>query len=151
MYQLFRKSLIFSLIFFFNFVFTQQTTIFRFNADYENGSMLQNEYEKNVDISFRVDEAEETARGDEDSWGYGKRKTAYFSNDASYIETTDPVIQSVFCPHTISGEIFIKPFIQEGEILSWGDNNQNNISIRLFEQGVILQHKNNKQNQIIKT
>ena len=143
MYQLFRKSLIFSLIFFFNFVFTQQTTIFRFNADYENGSMLQNEYEKNVDISFRVDEAEETARGDEDSWGYGKRKTAYFSNDASYIETTGPVIQSVFGPHTISGEIFIKPFVQEGEILSWGDNNQNNISIRLFEQGVILQHKIN--------
>ena len=143
MYQSFRKSLIFSLIFFFNFVFTQQTTIFRFNADYENGSMLQNEYEKNVDISFRVDEIEETARGDEDSWGYSKRKTAYFSNDSSYIETTGPVIQSVFGPHTISGEIFIKPFEQSGQILSWGDNNQNNISIRLFEQGVILQHKIN--------
>ena len=143
MYQSLRIVLIFSLVFFFNFVFTQQTTIFRFNADYENGSMLQNEYEKNVDISFRVDEIEETARGDEDSWGYGKRKTAYFSDDASYIETTGPVIQSVFGPHTLSGEIFIKPFDQAGQILSWGDNNQNNISIRLFEQGVILQHKIN--------
>ena len=69
----------------------------------------------NVDISFRVDDIEETARGDEDSWGYSKRKTAYFSNDASYIVTTDPVIQSVFGPHTISGEIFIKPFEQSGQ------------------------------------
>ena len=143
MYQLFKNLLSISLIFFFNIIFSQQATIFRFNADYNNGSTLQNEYEKNVDISFRVDDVEETARGDEDSWEYSKRKTAYFSNDASYIVTTDPVIQSVFGPHTISGEIFIKPFEQSGQILSWGDNNQNNINIRLFEQGVILEHKIN--------
>ncbi len=143
MYQLFKNLLPFSLFLFLNFIFSQQATIFRFNADYNNGSTLQNEYEKNVDISFRVDDIEETARGDEDSWEYSKRKTAYFSNDASYIQTTGPVIQSVFGPHTISGEIFIKPFEQSGQILSWGDNNQNNINIRFFEQGVILEHKIN--------
>ena len=63
MYQLFKNLLYISLIFFFNLIFSQQATIFRFNADYNNGSTLQNEYETNVDISFRVDDIEETARG----------------------------------------------------------------------------------------
>ena len=135
------KKLFYLLIFsFFNFVFSQQTTFFRFNADYENGSALQNVYEHNVDISTRVDEIEELARGDEDSWGYSKRKTAYFSNESSYITSSEPLTQSVFGPHTISGEIFIKPFSSSGQILSWGETNQNNINIRLFDQGIILDH-----------
>ena len=64
-----KKSFYLLIFSFFNFVFAQQTTLFRFNADYENGGALQNVYEHNVDISTRVDEIEELARGDEDSWG----------------------------------------------------------------------------------
>ena len=121
------KIYVLCFIFSLNLVVAQQTVIFRFNADYNNGSPIQNNYTHNVDISTRVDEIEEVARGHEDSWGYSSRKTAYFPNNLSYISSSEPVIQSYFGAHTISGEVWIKPFEIIGQILSWGSDNENSI------------------------
>ena len=149
MKNFFSKVYSFIFIIFLNLAISQQATIFRFNADYVNGSSLQNSYENNVDISTRVDEIEEIARGHEDSWGYSNRKTAYFSNGLSYISSSEPIIQSVFGPHTLSGEIWIKPFENTGQILSWGTNDQNSINIRFYEQGLILNHRVNNTNYLL--
>ena len=73
-----------------------------------------------------VDEIEEIARGNEESWGYSSRKSAYFPNNSSYVRSSETVIQSYFGSHTLSGEIRIKPFENSGQILSWGANDQNN-------------------------
>ena len=127
----------------YNVAVAQQSVIFRFNADYDNGSPLQNDYTHNVDISTRVDEIEEIARGNEESWGYSSRKTAYFPNNSSYVRSSETVIQSYFGSHTLSGEIWIKPFESSGQILSWGANDQNNIGLRFSEDGLIINHRIN--------
>jgi hypothetical protein len=141
-------SKVFSLFFilFFNLVIAQQSIIFRFNADYDNGNPLQNDYLNNVDISTRVDEIEEVARGNEESWGYSSRKTAYFPNSLSHITSSEAIIQSFFGAHTLSGEIWIKPFENTGKVLNWGANGQNSIDIRFFESGLIFNHKINDTN-----
>ena len=140
------KIYVLCFIFSLNLVVAQQTVIFRFNADYNNGSPIQNNYTHNVDISTRVDEIEEVARGHEDSWGYSSRKTAYFPNNLSYISSSEAVIQSYFGAHTISGEVWIKPFEIIGQILSWGSDNENSIGLRFFDNGIILNHRLNDNN-----
>ena len=134
----------FYFIFIFNLVIAQQSIIFRFNADYDNGNPLQNNFiTNNVDISTRVDEIEELARGHEDSWGYSSRKTAYFPNDSSSIISADSISQAFFGSHILSGEVWVKQFDNTGEVLSWITNNQNGIEIRFIEEGIILIHKLN--------
>ena len=78
--------------------------------------------------------------------GYSSRKTAYFPNNLSYISSSEAVIQSYFGAHTISGEVWIKPFEIIGQILSWGSDNENSIGLRFFDNGIILNHRLNDNN-----
>ena len=102
-------------------LFGQQKIIFRYNADYNLFSSLQSPVElKNVDISLRVDDAEEIARG-ADGWGYNTRNTAYFHGDSSYIRTSGDVGLNFFGTVAITGEVWAKSFDGNGVLQEWDD------------------------------
>ena len=118
-----------------------QTVLYRYNSDYDNDDLRQTAVlVTNVSVDTRWDDEEETARGSE-GWGYSTGKTSYFFQNTGSITTIDTIMETFIGPHTLSGELWLKPFESEGKLLFWGNSaSSNSINISLINEGLTLIH-----------
>ena len=118
-----------------------QTVLYRYNSDYDNDDLRQSAVlVTNVSVDTRWDDEEETARGSE-GWGYSTGKTSYFFQNTGSITTIDTIMETFIGPHTLSGELWLKPFESEGKLLFWGNSaSSNSINISLINEGLTLIH-----------
>ena len=120
-----------------NDLFSQKKLLFRFNADYSLDSPLQTPATtKNVNINERVDDSEELARGT-DGWDYSTRNTAYFYKDSSFIRSMDNISMSLFGAVDLSGELWLKPFSQNGTLFCWDDSTSQHGICVFIQNGTI--------------
>ncbi|MGC9363686.1 MAG: T9SS type A sorting domain-containing protein [Fidelibacterota bacterium] len=73
-----------------------------------------------VEIVGISDPEEAVARG-ESGWGYTVPQAARFDTDSSYIITAENVQLSYIGDHTLSGEIWVRPYRGNGVLWTWGD------------------------------
>jgi len=122
-------------------LYPQQAVIYRYNSDYVNSDSRQTPVHiTNVSVDTRWDDAEETARGNE-GWGYSNNKTSYFFQDSSSIKSMSNVSQTFVGPHTFSGELWIKPHANNGQLLYWGDSvSSQSIGLSIDSNYIYLAH-----------
>lgn len=95
-----------------------------------------------VDIIDISEPGEEPAR-QESGWGYTIPKTAAFTTDSSLIQTASNISMSYIGNHTISGELWVKPYRGEGLLWAWGDTSANNYLRMILNGDLSLQLERN--------
>ena len=112
------------LLFIHNNATAQHKILFRYNADYDVNSELQTPViVSNVSVNQRTEDSEEVARGT-DGWGYSSRNTAYFYVDSSSIVSTENAYLSAFGYFEVSGELWVKIFSLDGNLVTWDDTSK---------------------------
>jgi len=111
----FQLTVIFSLIL--GSISLPATPIFSYHTGMDSTDGIIYSAVEIVDIS---DPEETVARG-ESGWGYTIPQAARFYTDSSYIITAENVQLSYIGDHTLSGEIWVRPYHGGGVLWTWGD------------------------------
>lgn len=102
--------------------FVQATPLFSFYTGMDStDGIIYNA----VDIVEIFELVEVLARG-ESGWGYSVPHAAVFNTDSSIIRTDSNISMSYIGNHTISGELWVKPYRGDGLLWTWGDTSANN-------------------------
>jgi len=102
--------------------FVQATPLFSFYTGMDStDGIIYNA----VDIVEISEPVEALARG-ESGWGYSVPQAAVFNTDSSIIRTDSNISMSYIGNHTISGELWVKPYRGDGLLWAWGDTSANN-------------------------
>lgn len=104
----------------------QNKVLFRYSADLLTGSNLLTPVTLNsVTVSDNVEAEDVTARAS-GGWGFAARKAAYLSGASSSIISSSNVQTSFWGEIALSGELWVKPILANGVLLSWDDTSKAN-------------------------
>lgn len=100
------------------------SVLFRFNANHDFSQNISSSVEVyNVEFQKYLDSVEATARN-VGGWGYYAPIYSVFSENNSYLESTEKVRVSFAGDHMLSGEVWFKTDSENGSIFSWNDSTQ---------------------------
>ncbi len=121
--------------------------LFRYNSDIEADSPVQSPATRNqITIQEYLPENEITARGPS-GWGFETMNVTLFARDSSCIYSQNEINTTFFNDHAISGEIWIKPYLLNGNLMTLVDTYGDKIISLSIIDGKI-HFKRNLQNYI---
>jgi len=100
------------------------TILFRFNANHDFSQNISSTVEvSDVEFEMYIDSIETTARN-LGGWGYYAPIYSVFSDDSSYLKSTETVRVTFAGDHMLSGEIWFNTEVENSSLFSWNDSTQ---------------------------